>query len=325
MSRSMRATSMICPLSMSASDCHLALGDKPMFELRSQDLPYRLSDKGPRLLSLVLVALVIAELVRIGFLLSGREPKMASSAALNRTKPARSAVDVGRVVAAHLFGTAPVDHGEDPENAPLSAENLALSGTISTEDPKHGFALIGAGGPSKLFAVGEDVYGASLHSVYLDHVILDRAGALETLRLPHSLLAAGQGLVRNAPPVQPAKTFVDGFGRVLDKEPPFFDKVVNTVGSYDDAGKFVGVHVYPMPGRGALDKWGLSPGDLVTGINGVVLDGTPSSAEALNTLKSSGQGTVTVERQGRKMTLVLNVADTSVGEQAIDSGSEDRR
>src|ERR1700677_1191501 len=197
-------------------------------------------------------------------------------------------------------------------------ENLALSGTMATDDPRHGFALIGADGPSKLFAVGEDVYGASLHSVYLDHVILDRAGALETLRLPRPQLGAGTMLARNSPPAQTSKTFVDGFGRVVDKEPPFFDKVVNTVGTYDDAGKFLGVHVFPMPGRGALDKWGLVPGDLVTGINGVALDDSPGSAAALKALKSSGQGTVTVERQGRKMTLVLNVADTPSGEQQID-------
>jgi type II secretion system protein C len=289
-----------------------------MLDLRPQDLPYRLSDKGPRLLSLLLIALVAAELVRIGLLLSGREPKIALAASFNQAKPTRLAVDVGRVVAAHLFGVTTGDHSEDPEHAPMSAENLALSGTIATEDPKHGFALIGADGPSKLFAVGEDVYGASLHSVYLDHVILDRAGALETLRLPRLQLAAGIVLARNAPPAQTNKTFVDGFGRVLDKEPPFFDKVVNTVGTYDDAGKFLGIHVYPMPGRGALDKWGLVPGDLVTGINGVALDDTPSSAAALKALKSSGQGTVTVERQGRQMTLVLNVADTPAGEQQID-------
>jgi type II secretion system protein C len=286
-----------------------------MLDLRPQNLSYRLSEKGPRLLSLVLIALVVAELIRIGFLLSGPEPKIASLTSFDQTKSARSAVDVGRLVAAHLFGVAIGDRPEDPDRAPMSAENLALSGTIATEDPKHGFALIGADGPSKLYAVGEDVDGARLHSVYLDHVILDRAGALETLRLPRAKLAAGMMLARNVPPAQSGKTFVDGFGRVLDKEPPFFDKVVNTVGTYDDAGKFLGVHVYPMPGRGALDKWGLVPGDLVTGIDGVALDDTPRSAAALKALKSSGQGTVTVERQGRKMTLVLNVGDASTGEQ----------
>ncbi len=64
--------------------------------------------------------------------------------------------------------------------------------------PKHGVAIISDGGaPSKVYSVGERVGGASLHSVYLDHVILDRAGALETLLLPRQAAAlqacAGRG------------------------------------------------------------------------------------------------------------------------------------
>jgi len=79
---------------------------------------------------------------------------------------------------------------------PLSSANLVLTGTIASQDPKHGIAIISDGGPAKVYSVGDNVNGASLHSVYLDHVILDRAGALETLQLPRLLTGS-----RPAPPV----------------------------------------------------------------------------------------------------------------------------
>src|SRR5258708_36787269 len=93
---------------------------------------------------------------------------------------------------------APDPSTQDAANARQSNANLVLAGTIATQDPKHGVAIISDGGPSKVYSVGDNVGGASLHSVYLDHVILDRNGPLETLLLPRQL---GSGM--RGPPVVP--------------------------------------------------------------------------------------------------------------------------
>ncbi|MDP9010856.1 MAG: hypothetical protein M3N91_19485, partial [Pseudomonadota bacterium] len=161
-----------------------------MLDTRNVEWLSRLQANGPKLVSLVLAALMLLQLLQLGYSLLAKplkspQPVVTASAPL----PKRSGVDVQTVVSAHLFGVAVADPTtQDPENAPQSSANLLLAGTIATQDPKRGVAIISDGGSAaKVYSVGERIGGASLHSVYLDHVILDRGGALETLLMPRQL------------------------------------------------------------------------------------------------------------------------------------------
>ena len=161
-----------------------------MLDARNVEWLSRLQANGPKLVSLVFAALILLQLLYVGYSLISKplkSPQPLVAASLPRT--ARSGVDIQTVVSAHLFGVAVADPSvQDPENAPQSSANLLLAGTIATQDPKRGVAIISdAGGPSKVYSVGERIGGASLHSVYLDHVILDRGGALETLLMPRQV------------------------------------------------------------------------------------------------------------------------------------------
>ena len=139
-----------------------------------------------------------------------------------------------------------------------------LAGTIATQDPKHGVAIISDGGPSKVYSVGDNVGGASLHSVYLDHVILDRGGALETLLLPRLL---GPGM--RAPPVMRRRgggdprtvAAVDNIRRMVQQDPGILDQVMRTVPSYDNAaGKLRGFRAYPGRNRADIQQAGAKAG-----------------------------------------------------------------
>src|SRR4029077_8593305 len=169
-----------------------------MIDLRAHEWLSRLQGNGPKLASLGLAALIGVELVRVmvstfgGGPVRSPQPVMANTAA----RAPRAGFDAQSLASAHLFGAAPVDSGQDPNNIPESAANLVLAGTIATSDPKRAVAIISDGGPAKVYSVGDNVGGASLLPVYLDRVILDRGGALETLPLPRML---GPGV--HAPPV----------------------------------------------------------------------------------------------------------------------------
>ena len=164
-----------------------------MVDLRTNEWLTRLQDDGPNLASLCLAALIVVELARIAVSLLGSPVKSPQPVL---TRPAQSPARGGSRCAKRGFRpfvrrSPKVDSStQDTANAPLSSANLVLTGTIATQDPKHGVAIISDGGPSKVFAVGDNVSGASLHSVYLDHVILDRGGALETLVLPRQVAAS---------------------------------------------------------------------------------------------------------------------------------------
>jgi general secretion pathway protein C len=287
-----------------------------MLESRTNEWLSRLRDSGPNYLSFVLAALIVVELAHGALtLLHGPVKSPQPVRTLGTAPHAHPRVDVQSVISAHLFGLATVDPvAQDPANAPLSSANLVLAGTIASQDPRRGMAIISDGGPSKVFSVGQNVSGATLHLVYLDHVILDRAGVLETLRLPR--LTAG------SEPAPSARRFtgsdprtvaaVDNIRRLVQQDPGVLDQVMRTVASYDNtAGKLRGFRAYPGRNRGIFNKLGLKPGDLVTAINGTPLDDPQHSQEVFNTIQSSDRVTVTVERGGQKQDISLNIAQVA--------------
>ena len=288
-----------------------------MLETRAQEWLSRLQGDGPRLVSWFLAILIAVELARIAVSLLGGGPvKSPQVAVSNLPPPAQHAgLDVRSVVSAHLFGIATADSStQDPANAPESTANLVLTGTIATQNPKRGVAIISDGGPSKVYSVGDNIGGASLHSVYLDHVILDRGGALENLQLPRLLGPGmrGPAVARRAGADPRTVAAVDNIRRLVQQDPGLLDQVMRTVPSFDSAAnKLRGFRAYPGRNRAIFSKLGLKPGDLVTAINGTALDDPQRSQEVFNTIQTSDHVTVTVERGGQKQDISLNIAQVA--------------
>ncbi len=289
-----------------------------MLDARTHDWLSRLQGNGPRLATLGLALLIGVELVQIAVSAFGggpvRSPQPVSTS--TQIRAPRAGFDTQSVISAHLFGIAVADTAaQDPANAPQSTANLLLTGTIATSDPKRGVAIISDGGPAKVYSVGDNIGGASLHSVYLDHVILDRGGQLETLPLPRLL---GPGM-RAAPVVRRTArgdprtvAAVDNIRRMVQNDPGLLDQVMRTVPSYDNAaGKLRGFRAYPGQNRRIFFTLGLKPGDLVTAINGTALDDPQHAQEVFNTIQSSDHVTVTVERGGQKQDISLNIAQVA--------------
>jgi general secretion pathway protein C len=287
-----------------------------MLDTRNVEWLSRLQTNGPKLVSLVLAALILLQLLQLGYSLIAKplkSPQPVVTAAV--PVPKRSSVDVQTVVSAHLFGVAVVDPAtQDPENAPQSAANLLLAGTIATQDPKRGVAIISeAGSPAKVYSVGERIGGAALHSVYLDHVILDRGGALETLLLPRQLPPSSRAAAVRRPGADPrTAAAVDNIRRMVQQDPSILDQVMRTVASYDNAaGKLRGFRAYPGRNRAIFSKLGLKAGDLVTAVNGTPLDDPQRSQDVFNTIQTSEHVTVTIERGGQKQDITLNIAQVA--------------
>jgi general secretion pathway protein C len=288
-----------------------------MLDTRTNEWLSRLQGHGPRWASLALAALMVVEVGRVSYILLSGAPVNSPQPALSIVPGAQKpGVDIGRVVAAHLFGVAEVSHGvQDPANAPPSTANLLLAGTIATQDPKRGVAIVSdGGGPSKVYSVGDNVGGAALHSVYLDHVILDRGGVLETLLLPRQSNAGNRlpPLVRRGGPDPRTVAAVDNIRKMVQQDPSLLDQVMRVVPSYDNnAGKLRGFRAYPGKNRQIFGKLGLKSGDLVTAVNGTPLDDPQHSQDVFNTIQSSDRVTVTIERQGQKQDITLNIAQVA--------------
>jgi len=286
-----------------------------MLDTRTNDWLTRLRGNGPHWASLALSALIAVELARVAMSLLGG-PVKAPQPVISRSPELhpRPAANIQALIMAHPFGIRAADPAsQDPANAPLSSANLVLAGTIATQDPKHGIAIISDGGPSKVYSVGDNVSGASLYSVYLDHVVLNRNGSLETLVLPR-LLPGDRSIAsaRRMGPDPRTLTAVNNIRRMVQQDPGILDQVMRTVASYDNAaGKLRGFRAYPGRNRAIFNKLGLKPGDLVTAINGQALDDPQHSQEVFNTIQTSDRVTVTIERSGQKQDISLNIAQVA--------------
>lgn len=265
----------------------------------------------PQALTVVLVVAIAWQLVQLTWLLLERGAPADSEIAMAPppAAAARKGIDVQAIATAHLFGEVQAEQTA-PEDAPPSQANLVLSAVFAANDPSKGLAVIGESPQSaKVYAVGATVRpGTKLHSVYLDRVILDRNGQLETLSLPRP---STTGLITTrtaaAPPRPGGSQFADNLRRIAETNPTAFAEVVRPQPVFAN-GVQRGYRVYPGRNRQQFAKLGLQPGDLVLSINGTPLDDPQRGMEIFNTIGSSDRVTVTVERNGQSQELTLNTA-----------------
>jgi general secretion pathway protein C len=249
---------------------------------------------GPQWISLLLGVLILAECIRVVLPLpNAHASEVGPPASMSRGVQRRSGVDVGRIVGAHLFGVA-VEDAHDPTRGSPTTANLVLQGTIATADPRSGLAIVTADSPAKLYKVGDELGGASLHSVYLDHIVLNRGGRFETLSLPRLRLASGN--VANS-------SVVDGAAAPpteANHGPNLADLLRAEPSVDDESNRLQGFRIRPGRNPAAFIRSGLKQGDLVTAVNGTPLaeNDRQRGQKLIDTMLASGHATVSVVRNG---------------------------
>jgi general secretion pathway protein C len=292
----------------------------------------------PHLPQIATAALALAIAVELGFLVlgflgsSGIGSKATPSAQIG-SRPLRKSIDVQTIVNAHLFGVAAPaasDAGANGANAPDTTMNLVLAGTIATNDPKHGLAIIGqTAATAKVYSVGDAVNGgATLHAVYTDRVLLERGGVIESLALPRQALAGGAGPSAYVPPARingananpGSQALADNVRRLIARDPGVVSEVMRPQQVFQN-GQMRGFRVYPGRNRQQFTKLGLQPGDLVTSVNGTALDDPARGNEIFRTIGTSDSVRVTIERNGHSQELTLNMAQVASQAQELEAGN----
>ncbi len=245
----------------------------------------------PMLLSVVLVLMIAYQLASATWAVVSPQAGMAVELA-----PAVSAEpppDSEAIAARHLFGEANVAPHVGAIDAPETRLNLTLRGIAASGSPAYARALIaGPDAKENVYAVGAEVPGGALvHEIHADHVLLNRRGTLETLRLPKF---SGDG--SPAPPIaaQPiGAVAVDNL-----RNQAATDELVEIVRPQAVMvdGQLRGFRVYPGRDRQRFASLGLRAGDLVTAVNGSPLTDMAQSLEALRVLAGNGEISLTVER-----------------------------
>jgi len=239
-------------------------------------------------------------------------PVFASSAP--STSGSRSPSDIANSIKQlSPFGKADEDSVEEEieeqENLEETKLNLELKGTIVAKDQEETVAIIAeASGSEKVYMVGKPIPGgATLHAVYMDRVVLRRAGKLETLSLPRA-----DETTANATRPTPNRTTrnrsnAGSLQEVISRNPTKLTDVIRPQPVFRD-GKQQGYRVYPGRQRQQFSQLGLRPGDMITQINGMALDDPARGMEVFRSLGDATQVSVTVERNGQEQVMTLDTS-----------------
>ncbi len=290
----------------------------------------------PRLLNLPLAALLGYALTRLllpmpsNAALPPANLKQASSGAA-QTQLAAQQLNMQPVLQAHLFGQAARSNPSkaapvDPIKAPETKLQLSLQGTLLTDNKADAKAIIAAkNGPGKEYTIGTLVPGgARLQDIYVDKVILERQGQLETLSLINETAKAGISMIRSETTARPRKPSsvsntapVSQTGQDLSQTlQQYRQRILRNpaemaqllyISPAMQQGQFIGYVLRPGKEPQFFQQAGLRSGDILTHLNGSVLDSPMRGLNALRTLEKADFLDLQVLRNGSPMQFSLSL------------------
>lgn len=226
--------------------------------------------------------------------------------------------DVNRLINRHLFGETKAVAKPKPTtsntDAPETRLNLKLAGIILSDTPEMSRALIAtSNGKQKSYAIGDNIDGASasVHEIHSDHIVLERSGRYETLRL-QKLTTASRSTTSSSRNTS-SKTVDKGVTTELKsvreqilKDPSKAGDFIRVRPVYSK-GQLKGYRIYPGKDRALFRKVGLRSGDLVTSINGQGLNDPQKAFTMLSELSNASSISLELERRGRTETVSVDL------------------
>ncbi len=275
----------------------------------------------PAWISLLLVIVIAWQLAQVAWMLvpapSAGDPIENSTQMLATRSAGNVSADARQISAAHIFGIAERD---DFAPAPVTEEienlrdtrltSLSLKGTLASNPTELAMAIIADGAnEEKVYAVGDPVTsGANLHAVYADRVVLNENGVLTNLKLPKEFPAATPTIARrNSTITNRAPTDVRSIRSAVTQNVSKLADVIRPT-PYFVNGQQQGYRVYPGRNRAQFTALGLRPGDLIKDIDGQALNDPTQAMQIFQSLGSSDQVSVTVERNGQPQVIVLRTS-----------------
>jgi general secretion pathway protein C len=225
----------------------------------------------------------------------------------------------------HLFGSAlgARDPRQQAAQAPETDQALVLVGVLALADPATGIAMIADdSGQERAYRVGQGLPGGSaLRGVFADHVLLDRGGREESLRLrqpeapaaasgpaapasaaaPMAMIAPGGPVIANAGTVNWADV-----RNQLETDPEQLARQVRVL-PVIEGGSVVGMRLSGGAAAPLIARAGLRPDDVVTAVNGISVRDVGRAQQILASVRDAERVSVTVRRDGQEQTLNVDL------------------
>lgn len=243
--------------------------------------------------------------------------------AVKMTEPGPSASDrsapalgldqkIARIAAAELFGKA-VDRSqprpEPVKEAPKSTLNYKLRGIYYSEDKALASAILQkGGGKSQFYRLGDEIdNGIYIDRILPDHILISRNGRLEKLELekPKARKGASRASASRSPALPApanATRVLQSYKRRYADNPLALAKRFQAIPVNRD-GRNIGYKLKALRGERLLQKLGLREDDVFVEVNGIGLDKPFQALDALKSLSTAENVSITVLRNGSRETL----------------------
>jgi general secretion pathway protein C len=281
--------------------------------------PATLLQFNQRMATVVSVLMVIAcahLLVKMTWLLFPQDDS-ANLSVQNMTVPvankAQSQAQFRQLTSANIFGVAQSTAAQKPSKAPETRLNLTLKGVLAAKPMEMASAIIAQGksGKEDIYSIGDKMQGGVLiKEIHADHVVLERNGRLETLKLQKiSGVSTQKSSSRPVSSTRSDSSPGSALGQIRNnilKNPTSFGEYALPV-IVKENGKQIGYRLQPQAKGELLSELGIQASDVITQINGVKLDKPQNGISALRKLSTAKNLTIVVKRNGAEVPLNITL------------------
>jgi general secretion pathway protein C len=277
---------------------------------------------------LIMFGIVYTLATSVLFFIADQPGSPAATAVQGSDGPTLPEVNLNEVLAANLFGSATPRAVTTEVQEQATTETrlpLILNGVFVAEHPDHSAAIIAQKGKTGvLYGIGDQVPGnATLHRVHTQHVVLRRAGALETLTFPEvrptfrvdphddpgsrtarerspSLAALPDAPPDDGPaPVESAtERVVDTYRERLNSDPEGTLAELG-LGRVSDSAA-AGYRLDDLADNPYLRQTGLQPGDVILSVNGRPVGDIGADQQQIDSVLAEGSARLEVQRGDRR-------------------------
>lgn len=221
-----------------------------------------------------------------------------------------------QLTTSNIFGVSEKSIAQKQTKVPETKLNLTLKGVLAATPMEMASAIIAQGkaGKEDIYAVGDKMQGGVLiKEIHPEHVVLQRNGRLETLRLQKisdiaSLSSSSKPYMNSGrlySNKSPGAALKDIRKDIL-KNPTSFGQYALPV-VVKKNGKQIGYRLQPQQKGALLSELGIQKSDVITEINGVKLNKPQNGISALRKLSTAKNLSIVVERNGASVPIDISL------------------
>jgi len=221
-----------------------------------------------------------------------------------------------KLTSANVFGVSEKTIVQKQTKAPETKLNLTLKGVLAATPMKMASAIIAQGknGKEDIYGIGDKIPGGvTIKEIHPDHVMLERNGRLETLKLQkisgignlNASMKPYTGTSRMYSSASPEAALKQIRTNILKNPTSFGEYALPVVVKKN--GKQVGYRLQPQSKGELLAELGIQKNDVITQINGVRLDKPQNGIAALRKLSTAKNLSIVVKRNGAEVPINISL------------------